>query len=116
QKFSKGKFSESSRNEPLEAQISDYDIPLNTVLPEPQTVHVSSSSSPDTAEPDEETDKLKEGVIKFGETPNPDAVAQHLFEDKQVSNLKFLEKHLTPNPISEHTFTHEQPQQTQPGP
>ncbi|MCI33246.1 hypothetical protein A2U01_0054463, partial [Trifolium medium] len=69
QKFSKGKFSKHSRNEPLEAQISGYDIPLTTVLPEPQTIHVSSSSSPDTVELDKEADMLKEGVIKFGETP-----------------------------------------------
>ncbi|MCI79719.1 hypothetical protein A2U01_0100990, partial [Trifolium medium] len=75
------------RNEPLEAQIPGYDIPLTTVLPEPQTIHVSSSSSPDTVELDKEVDRLKEGVTKYGETPNPDAVAQHLFEDKQVPNL-----------------------------
>ncbi|MCI45602.1 hypothetical protein A2U01_0066841, partial [Trifolium medium] len=31
------------------------------------------------AELDKEADMLKEGVIKFGETHNPDAVAQHLF-------------------------------------
>ncbi|MCI50124.1 hypothetical protein A2U01_0071368, partial [Trifolium medium] len=49
QKFSKVKSSKSSRNEPLEVQqIHGYDIPLTTILPEPQTVHVSSSSSPDT--------------------------------------------------------------------
>ncbi|MCI22319.1 hypothetical protein A2U01_0043495, partial [Trifolium medium] len=58
---------------------------------------------------------LKEGVTKFGETPNPDAVAKHLFEDKQAPTLEFLEKHLSPNPLAEQTFTHEQPQQqTQP--
>ncbi|MCI44513.1 hypothetical protein A2U01_0065752, partial [Trifolium medium] len=49
QKFSKGKSSKSVRNEPLEAQqIPGFDIHLTTVLPEPQTIHVSSSSSPDT--------------------------------------------------------------------
>ncbi|MCI80642.1 hypothetical protein A2U01_0101913, partial [Trifolium medium] len=73
----------SSRNEPLEAQIPGYDIPLTIVLLEPQTIPVSSPSSPDTAELGEEADRLKESVIKYGETPNPDAVAQHLFEDKQ---------------------------------
>ncbi|MCI57783.1 hypothetical protein A2U01_0079034, partial [Trifolium medium] len=54
QKFSKGKFPESRSNVPLEAQIPGYDIPLTTVLPEPQTIHVSSSSSPDTADLDKE--------------------------------------------------------------
>ncbi|MCI80360.1 hypothetical protein A2U01_0101631, partial [Trifolium medium] len=67
------------------------------MFPEPQTIHVSSSSSPDTAELEKEADMLKECVIKYGETPNPDAVAQHLFKDEQVPNLKFLEKHLSPN-------------------
>ncbi|MCI95402.1 hypothetical protein A2U01_0116700, partial [Trifolium medium] len=47
-------------------------------LPEPQTIHVSSSSSPDTAELDEEADMLKKGVAKYGETPNP-----------EQNNLKF---------------------------
>ncbi|MCI52305.1 hypothetical protein A2U01_0073549, partial [Trifolium medium] len=37
QKFSKGKFPESRRNEPLEAQnILGYDIPLTVVLPKPE--------------------------------------------------------------------------------
>ncbi|MCI23822.1 hypothetical protein A2U01_0045004, partial [Trifolium medium] len=68
---------------------------------------------------DKEADMLKEGVTKFGETPNLDAVAKHLFEDKQVSDHKFLEKHLSPNPLVEQTFIHEhttsqpQPEQQQ---
>ncbi|MCI51787.1 hypothetical protein A2U01_0073031, partial [Trifolium medium] len=45
-------------------------------------------------------DMLKEGVTKFGETPNPDAVASNLFEDKKVYDLTFLEKHLSPNPLA----------------
>ncbi|MCH95828.1 hypothetical protein A2U01_0016810, partial [Trifolium medium] len=88
-------------------------IPLTTVLPEPQTIHVSSSSSHDTAELDTEANMLKKGIAKYGETPNPEAVAQHFFEDKQVPNLKFLEKHLSPNTLNEQTFTYEQ---TQPEP
>ncbi|MCI21100.1 hypothetical protein A2U01_0042264, partial [Trifolium medium] len=79
EKFSKGKFSESSKYVPLEAHILGYDIPLNTVLPETQPINVSSSTSPDTAKLDKEAETIfKEGVTKFGETPNPDAVAKHL--------------------------------------
>ncbi|MCI65767.1 hypothetical protein A2U01_0087025, partial [Trifolium medium] len=58
-KFSKGKFSESSKSVPLEAHIPGYDVPLNTVLPETQPINVSSSSSPDTADLDKEADMLK---------------------------------------------------------
>ncbi|MCI66545.1 hypothetical protein A2U01_0087803, partial [Trifolium medium] len=53
-KFSKGKVSESSKFVPVEAQISGYDIPLNTVLPETKPINVSSSSSPDIADLDKE--------------------------------------------------------------
>ncbi|MCI36468.1 hypothetical protein A2U01_0057691, partial [Trifolium medium] len=72
--LSKGKSSENIIDDSFKAQnISGYDIPLTTVLPEPQTIHVSSSSSPDTAEIDKEADMLKEGIAKYGETPNPEA-------------------------------------------
>ncbi|MCI50794.1 hypothetical protein A2U01_0072038, partial [Trifolium medium] len=65
-----------------------------------------------------EADELiKEGIAKFGETPNPEVVAQHLFGIKQAPNLNFLEEHCSPNPLNEQTFTHEQPQpQQQPQP
>ncbi|MCI48451.1 hypothetical protein A2U01_0069694, partial [Trifolium medium] len=70
---------------------------------------------PDTPELDKEADELiKEGIAKFGETPNPESVAQHLFENKQASNLNFLEEHFSPNPLNEQTFTREQPQPSQP--
>ncbi|MCI23960.1 hypothetical protein A2U01_0045143, partial [Trifolium medium] len=42
--------------------------PLTTILPEHETVYVSSTSTTDTAERDKETDALfQEGVAKFGE-------------------------------------------------
>ncbi|MCI47054.1 hypothetical protein A2U01_0068295, partial [Trifolium medium] len=41
QKFLKGKFPKSSRNAPVEAHVSAYDIPLTVVLPETQPIHVS---------------------------------------------------------------------------
>ncbi|MCI25582.1 hypothetical protein A2U01_0046773, partial [Trifolium medium] len=65
QKFSKGKSSETIIDESSEAQnIPDIDIPLSTVLPEPNPVYVSSSTSPDTAELDKEADELiKECVL-----------------------------------------------------
>ncbi|MCI03156.1 hypothetical protein A2U01_0024191, partial [Trifolium medium] len=115
-KFSKGKFSEFSKSVPLEAHVPGYDLPLNTVLPETQPINISSSTSLDTAELDKEVEAIiKEGVTKFGEVPNPDAIAQHLFEDKQVPDLTFLETHLSPNPLAEQTFTHDQqPQQNEP--
>ncbi|MCH97003.1 hypothetical protein A2U01_0017996, partial [Trifolium medium] len=113
--FSKGKSSENIIDDSFKAQnIPGLDIPLTTILPEPQTINVSSSSSPDTAELDKEADMLKEGIAKYGETPNPEVVAQHLFEVKQTPNLDFLEKHLSPDPMNTQTFTHDQPEQTQP--
>ncbi|MCI30964.1 hypothetical protein A2U01_0052175, partial [Trifolium medium] len=113
-KFSKGKFSESSKSVPLEAHGPGYDLPLNMVLPETQPINVSSSTSPDTAELDKEVEAIiKEGVTKFGEVSNPDNIAQHLFEDKQVPDLTFLETHLSPNPLAEQTFTHNQNQPEQ---
>ncbi|MCI38929.1 hypothetical protein A2U01_0060158, partial [Trifolium medium] len=59
---------------------------------------------------------LKEGVTKRGETPNPAAVATNLFEDKQVPDLTFLEKYLSPNPLDEQTFTHENRPSSEPQP
>ncbi|MCI78601.1 hypothetical protein A2U01_0099871, partial [Trifolium medium] len=71
-----------------EARIPGYDIPLNTVLPETQPINVSSSTSPDTAELDKEAETIiKEGIARFGQSPNPDAVAEHLFQNKQVPDL-----------------------------
>ncbi|MCI34162.1 hypothetical protein A2U01_0055380, partial [Trifolium medium] len=67
-KFSKGKFLESDKIVTSEAHIPGFDIPLNTVLPETQHINVSSSTSPDTAELDQEAETIfKEGVTKFGE-------------------------------------------------
>ncbi|MCH98976.1 hypothetical protein A2U01_0019986, partial [Trifolium medium] len=113
-KFSKGKFSESSKFAPLEAQVPGFDIPVTTIILETQPINVSSSTSPDTAELDKEAETIiKEGITKFGETPKSDVVAEHLFQDKQVPDLRFLEEHLSPNPIAEQTFTHDQNQQEQ---
>ncbi|MCI85624.1 hypothetical protein A2U01_0106903, partial [Trifolium medium] len=40
--------------------------------------------STDTAEIDKEADTIiQEGIARFGQTPNPDAVAVHLFQNKQ---------------------------------
>ncbi|MCI09192.1 hypothetical protein A2U01_0030275, partial [Trifolium medium] len=113
-KFSKGKSSKSNKFVSSEAHVPGFDIPLNTVLPENQPINVSSSTSPDTAELDREVDAIiNEGVTKFGEIPNPDLIAQHLFEVKQMPDLTFLETHLSPNPLAEQTFTHDQDQQEQ---
>ncbi|MCI77549.1 hypothetical protein A2U01_0098819, partial [Trifolium medium] len=50
-------------------------------------------------------------------------MAEHLFQTKQAPDLSFLEHHLSPNPIAEQTFSHEntpsheqQPEQHQPEP
>ncbi|MCI35221.1 hypothetical protein A2U01_0056442, partial [Trifolium medium] len=59
---------------------------------------------------------IKEGITKFGETPNSDTVAEHLFEDKQVPDLTFLDKHLSPNPLAEQNFTHENRPSSEPQP
>ncbi|MCI40909.1 hypothetical protein A2U01_0062142, partial [Trifolium medium] len=107
-KFSKGKFSESDEFVTSEAHIPGYDIPLNTVLPETQPINVSSSTSPDTAELDKEAETIiMEGSTKFGKTPNLDSMAEHLFQEKQAPDLSFLEHHLSPNPLAEQTFSHE---------
>ncbi|MCI41165.1 hypothetical protein A2U01_0062398, partial [Trifolium medium] len=81
-RLSKGKSSETFRYEPSEAQIiPGIDIPLTSVLPEPNPINISSSTSHDTTELDKEAEELiKESIARFGETPNPEAVAQQLFE------------------------------------
>ncbi|MCH93378.1 hypothetical protein A2U01_0014327, partial [Trifolium medium] len=58
--------------------------------------------------------KFSKGVTKFGEVPSPDSIAQHLFEDKQVPDLTFLETHLSPNPLAEQE--QQQQNETQPQP
>ncbi|MCI51765.1 hypothetical protein A2U01_0073009, partial [Trifolium medium] len=83
-KFSSGKFSKSSDFVSSEAQVPGVDIPLTTVLPETQPINISSSTYTDTAELDKEADTIiQEGITKFGKTPNPDSVAEHLFQEKQ---------------------------------
>ncbi|MCI14715.1 hypothetical protein A2U01_0035847, partial [Trifolium medium] len=74
--FSKGKSFETIIDESSEAQnVTGITIPLTTVLPESNPINISSSTSPDTVELDKEAGELiKEGIAKFGETPNPEAI------------------------------------------
>ncbi|MCI37018.1 hypothetical protein A2U01_0058242, partial [Trifolium medium] len=57
-----------------------------------------------------------EGITKCRETPNPEAVARNLFEEKQVPDLSFLDQHFSPKPLAEQIFSHENIPSSEPQP
>ncbi|MCH82653.1 hypothetical protein A2U01_0003464, partial [Trifolium medium] len=115
---SKGKSSETIIDHSAEAHVDPnigFSKPLTTILPEHETVYVSSTSTTDTAELHKEADAIiQEGVTRFGKIPNSESIAKQLFVQEPTPDLIFLEQHLSPDLLSTQMFTHEQPQQTQP--
>ncbi|MCI30489.1 hypothetical protein A2U01_0051698, partial [Trifolium medium] len=59
---------------------------------------------------------IKEGVAKFGEVHSSGGIAQHLFEDKQVPDLSFLETHVSQNSLADQTFSSENRPSSEPQP
>ncbi|MCI11745.1 hypothetical protein A2U01_0032847, partial [Trifolium medium] len=139
--LSKGKSSEPIINSSSEAQVDPalgFTKPLTTILPENETVFISSSTSPDTAELDKVTDELIQlGNSKMEDASNSKSIAQQFFNQNQTPDLRFLqkhlspdtlnskpqnqtpdlrflEKHLSPDTLNSKPLTHEQPQQQKP--
>ncbi|MCH90672.1 hypothetical protein A2U01_0011594, partial [Trifolium medium] len=117
---SKGKSSETIIDHSAEAHIDPnvgFSKSLTSILPELETVYVSSTSTTDTTELDKEADAFfQKGVAKIGEVPNFESIAKQLFVQEPTPDLKFLEKHYSPDPLNMQIFTHELPQPTQPQP